>query len=206
MAIKEIHFNTKGHDGFIDFIKAYAILCVLVGHTLPVLDEVGYGLWAGMQVPLFILVQTFHCYKKGKASIRIGKVLSRVMVPFLIFQIFTILLSSFFTGNSIPALFKGAISIGGYGPGSYFPWLYLQVAILLPLFAILLKRLGGAFLLLAFLIICEGFEVLFSIIDFPTWLYRLLAIRYLFLFYLGWIWVKDGIKFNGLTISLRYLA
>lgn len=48
------------HDEFIDFIKAYAILCVLFGHTFGMaLDYVAYGVWAGMQVPLFILIQTF---------------------------------------------------------------------------------------------------------------------------------------------------
>ena len=37
-------------------------------------------------------------------------------------------------------------------------------------------------------------------------LYRLLAIRYIFLFYLGWLWVKEGIKVNWLTIFLSVVS
>jgi len=67
-----ITFNTKGYDGFIDFIKAYAIICVLIGHTLiPYLHDIGYCIWAGMQVPLFILVQSFHGYKKERYRLRV---------------------------------------------------------------------------------------------------------------------------------------
>lgn len=73
-----ISFNTKGYDVFIDFIKAYAIMCVLFGHTFLWLDKVGYGVWAGMQVPLFILVQAFHWYKKDKPVINFVKILKRV--------------------------------------------------------------------------------------------------------------------------------
>ena len=36
----------------------------------------------------------------------------------------------------------------------------------------------------------------------PDSIYRLLAIRYFFLIYLGWIWVKDGIVINNKTILL----
>ena len=56
------------------------------------------------------------------------------------------------------------------------------------------------------LAICEGFEILSSIIGLPDWLYRLLAIRYFFLIYLGWLWVKEGIVINVKTISLSLLS
>jgi fucose 4-O-acetylase-like acetyltransferase len=82
-----ITFNKKGYDSFIDFIKAYAIICVLIGHTLPHHDYWGYGLWAGMQVPLFILVQAFHCFKKESYSFSLKKVLWRVIIPFVAIQV-----------------------------------------------------------------------------------------------------------------------
>lgn len=56
------------------------------------------------------------------------------------------------------------------------------------------------------LAICEGLEILSSIIGLPDWLYRLLAIRYFFLIYLGWLWVKEGIVINVKTISLSFLS
>lgn len=60
--------------------------------------------------------------------------------------------------------------------------------------------------LIILLAICEGFEILSSIIGLPDWLYRLLAIRYFFLIYLGWLWVKEGIVINVKTISLSLLS
>ena len=56
------------------------------------------------------------------------------------------------------------------------------------------------------MVICEGFEILLSVIVIPNWIYRLLAVRYIFLIYLGWIWVKEGVKINGLTIVLSLLS
>lgn len=77
---------------------------------------------------------------------------------------------------------------------------------LLPLFNRLLKRVNKTTALIIFLVICEGFEILLSVIVIPNWIYRLLAVRYIFLIYLGWIWVKEGVKINGLTIVLSLLS
>ena len=51
--------------------------------TLPV-ENFGYGLWAGMQVPLFVLIQTFHFYKKEGTRLNIKKIIQRVLLPFVI--------------------------------------------------------------------------------------------------------------------------
>ena len=45
-----------------------------------------------------------------------------------------------------------------------------------------------------------------SCINFPDPIHRLLAIRYLFLIYLAWLWVIDGIVLNKLTILLSVLS
>lgn len=91
--MRAISFNTIGHDGFIDFIKAYAIICVLFGHTFLWLDKVVYYAWAGMQVPLFILVQSFHFYKKENSMFYLRKVYKRVLLPFFVVEIVTILVA-----------------------------------------------------------------------------------------------------------------
>lgn len=85
--MRAISFNTKGYDPFIDFLKAYAILCVTLGYSLLPLSKIGYAAWAGMQVSLFILIQAFHCYKKDGYKVNIGKVFRRVMLPFLVLEI-----------------------------------------------------------------------------------------------------------------------
>lgn len=198
---KVIILNKKGYDPFIDFIKAYAIICVLAGHTFPYRDETGYGLWYGMQVPLFVLVQVFHVFKKENPSFNFKKTMWRVFVPFIILQLGLFLLLLFHS-NSLNFWIDQYIIGGGIGPGSYFPWVYLQLAILLPIVRpCFLKggKIGKAIICIA---ICEGLEILTAMINMPDDIYRLLSIRYFFLIYLGWIWVKDGIVINKATICL----
>ena len=215
-----IKFQTTGHDEFIDFIKSYAILCVILGHTFPLLDKIGYGIWAGMQVPLFILIQTFHYLKKERSfKINISKILGRVVVPFIIAEILTFIVALLVKKENASILIQEFIQRGGYGPGSYYPYIYLQITLLLPFFAILLKHsskvnspmvLSSEFrvqsLLIVFLLLSEGCEILFSLTDFPDTIYRILAIRYIFLIYLGWLWVKDGVIINKTTILLSVLS
>ena len=217
---KEMHikFQTTGHDEFIDFIKSYAILCVILGHTFPLLDKIGYGIWAGMQVPLFILIQTFHYLKKERNfKINISKILRRVAVPFIVAEILTFIVALLVKGESASTLIQEFIQKGGFGPGSYYPYIYLQITLLLPFFAILLKHFNKSgqrsavgvnhlSLLIVFLFLSEGFEILFSLIDFPDTIYRILAIRYIFLLYLGWLWVKEGVIINKTTMLLSVLS
>jgi hypothetical protein len=56
------------------------------------------------------------------------------------------------------------------------------------------------------LLISESLEILSSFIGFPGYLYRLLSIRYFFLIYLGWLWVKEGIVLNVRTIAFSLLS
>ena len=56
------------------------------------------------------------------------------------------------------------------------------------------------------LVVCEGIEILESLLNVPEPLHRLLAVRYLFLIYLAWIWVKKGIVINKSTLCLSVLS
>ena len=199
-------FNKSGYDPFIDFIKAYAIICVLIGHTFPNLDSIGYGLWAGMQVPLFVLVQAFHYLKKDAPVVNIKRIFWRIFLPFVLVEtiIFVIQLYIYhFNATELVHMFlKGA----GTGPGSYYPWIYLQVALLLPLFRNWMQCLSKIQLTLAYLIMCEGLEFGLSVINFPDWIYRLLALRYFFLILFAWKWVEKGIKIDTKAIVLSLLS
>ena len=120
-----VTFNTKGYDGFIDFIKAYAILCVLFGHTFsPILDKVAYGVWAGMQVPLFILVQSFHSYKKDKATVNLAKILTRVVLPFVVFEAVTFCIGHFIGHIVCNAMIYSMLTRGGV-----WPWFLLSLGV-----------------------------------------------------------------------------
>lgn len=85
-----VSFNKNGHDPFIDFLKSYAIICVLVAHTFPFLNEIGYSLWAGMQVPIFILIQAFHVLKKDSPHFNFVSVIRRIFLPFAIITLITV--------------------------------------------------------------------------------------------------------------------
>ena len=82
---KVVELNKTGYDPFFTFMKGYAILCVLLAHAIPNPDATGYALWGGMQVPLFLLIQTFHSFKR-KPKLNLGKILKRAILPFLLIQ------------------------------------------------------------------------------------------------------------------------
>ncbi len=202
-----ILFNRTGYDPFIDFIKAYAIICVLIGHTLPV-TYMGYGLWAGMQVPLFILVQTFHFYKKEGSRLNIKKLFQRIVLPFIVVCLSEFLVICYFNnGYGSKYLVVEFLKSGGaFGSGSYFPIIYVQIAFLLTWSRLVINKLNRTQLIWLFLVLAEGLEVISSLIQLPEWLYRLLAFRYLFLILLGWLWVKDGIKLNRRMVFLSVVS
>ena len=193
------------YDPFLDFIKVYAILAVLLGHTFPFLDETGYNLWYGMQVPLFILVQVFHVMKKTNYKLNVRKMLQRILLPFLIIQMIPLSYVLYHTFNGNNLIFSYIFG-GGYGPGAYFPWLYLQLAIILPIIKPLIEKGSKVRNLTIALILCIALEILTSLSGCPDRAYRLLPIRYFFLIFLGWLWVKEGIVINTKSIILSLLS
>lgn len=132
--------------------------------------------------------------------------MKRVLLPFLLLEIVTFLFALFFTDNTCSELVGLFIKNGGYGPGSYYPWIYLQIALLLPVFSMILKKFSKTSSLIVFLVLCEGLEILCSIVDFPDAVYRLLAIRYIFLLFLGYQWVKGGVVLNAKTIIFSIIS
>lgn len=202
---KIITFNKVGYDPFLDFIKAYAILAVLLGHTFPFLDETGYSLWYGMQVPLFILVQVFHVLKKENYKLNLNQLFKRVFVPFIAVQLVIFTAFIIKDGFSKNLLVNYAIG-GGKGPGSYYPWLYAQLAIILPFVKPIFDKESKFKLAIVSIVVCESLEIISSLIGLPDSIHRLLAVRYLFLIYLGWLWVKEGVVLNAKTLLLSLVS
>ena len=208
----KIEFNKTGYDPFIDFIKAFAILAVLAGHTSLHLRESGYALWYGMQVPLFVLVQTFHVLKKEDYRLDFKKLFLRIFLPFLAVQA-VLICYGLLTSEDTGAFLRYTIRGGGLGMGSYFPWIYLQLALVLAAVAKVRARFGPCAgrgpriaIALGALVVSEGLEILCSVAGISENLYRLLAVRYVFLIYLGWVWVDKGIVLNVKTVLLSLLS
>lgn len=201
----QIKLNKKGYEPFIDFLKAYAIICVLIGHTFPYLDKVVAPFWLEMQVPIFVLIQAFHVLKKPSSELDFKKLFSRVLLPYMIVLIGIVFVYLLFGKLDNNQIIKGLIG-GGYGPGSYYPWVYIQLAIILHLVRPLFNRGNTTNQTILWIVVCEGFEILESCINMPDPIHRLLAVRYLFLIYLSWRWVKQGIIINKRTILLSILS
>ena len=201
----QIELNKTGYEPFLDYLKAFAIICVLIGHTFPFLNLMGYSFWIGMQVPLFVLIQAFHVLKKPSTKLDFKKIFYRILLPYFIILLGIILVYLFFGKMDNQLIIKGLIG-GGYGPGSYYPWIYLQLAVILYLGRSILNKGNLIKQAVLWLVVCEGIEILESLLNVPEPIHRLLAVRYLFLIYLAWIWVKKGIVISKSTLSLSILS
>lgn len=153
------------------------------------------------------MIQVFHVYKRDyNVFPNISKIWHRILFPFLVIQLTFVgyhLLDFFLRGTDLYASMLHLLKCGGDGPGSYYIWIYLQMAVLCPLFYRIV-RLSYAFSVFAFLSILS--EIFCSFIQMPDELYRLLCLRYIFLIYLGYLWCKSGIKFTLNTFLLSMLS
>lgn len=206
----------SGYDPQIDFLKGVSILWVLLTHCIPydVQDKILFCLWGAQAVPLFIIIQVFHSYKKGLENVslsikKLKKLWNRIIRPFLITigVIYVLyLIYGYFTHVSITEQTIKFLKSGGAGPGSYYFGIYLQFVLILPIMAIVMKRFklwGNLILLIA---ISEILEVLCCLIHFPDWLYRLLFFRYFFLIYIGFYLVKKELKLNIWLLAITTIS
>ena len=202
-----ISFIKEGYDPFITFLKAYAIICVVLAHAIPAAfrDVILFELWGDMQVPLFILIQVFHSYKRAP-SFSFKRIWGRILKPFLIVQLVIFLIYLFSGASTISDIFFQTAIQGGKGPGSYYIWVYVQIALLLVLMWPIITRYSVKQLLVPFILLCISIDFLCSIIHMPEWLYRLMALRYIFLIYLGVIWVKEGVNVNYFTVAISVIS
>ena len=207
----KIEFSKIGRDLSLDFVKGLCILLVLLHHTTSEefhQDSLFY-VWGYPAVPLFLLIQVFHFCKYGydRKGVSLMKIWKRAVLPFLIAEVL-IFVCFLILNPSIPwkAKFVDTLYWGGKGPGSYYPWIYIQFALLLPLLRPLFHRLGQRQLAILFLLLSIGSEVACSVFQMPEWMYRLLFLRYIFLFYLGYEMVEKGIVLNVVTVSLSLVS
>ena len=86
--MERIEFNKTGYVTQIDYIKGLSILFVIWTHCF---SRDGLGLilfpyWGDTAVPIFLVIQVFHYYKKG-VNLRMPsavKLWKRILRPFII--------------------------------------------------------------------------------------------------------------------------
>lgn len=203
----------------IDALKGLAILAVLLLHSLdPAILGVIYGkIHIGQAVPIFVMITFYLSFlsmeRRGEDIMsyyslsRIKKMVQRIILPFFVVLLVQCILLLVFSRLELRTILKS----GGYGPGSYYPWIYLQVWLLVPVIYYLLKKcpVGGAVIVY---VVCVALNVLCSYYC-PDALWRLLVIRYLSLAVIAWIWmnfsefhrVGKGVVFLLGALSLAYL-
>lgn len=208
---KTVKISKFEYDPFIDFMKGICILFVIINHCIgeSIHKSIYYCLWGDMAVPLFLIIQTFHAYKKGLSTkIKLGKIWSRMLKDFFILQAFLIVITIVRNEHSVKEVLFNTLQQGGLGSGSYYVWIYVQFAILLPLCAYFIDKFKKPLtLFILFAAICEIFEILFSIYGIESHLYRLLAIRYIFLIPIGYmIAVKGEVTISATSIVLSLVS
>ena len=207
---KYLIFSKTGYEPFFDFLKGICIILVILNHSLSgdIKENTLFVLWGYPAVPIFLLIQVFHTYKNGykNQKFRFYKSWKRVILPFAIAETITIgsllLLHKEHASNIINTFYY----CGGYGPGSYYPWIYLQFAIILPLLAPVISKLNENWIIPFFLFLAIGTEFFSSLVHLPQWLWRLLLLKYLFIIFLGYIIVERGIRLNLITIFLSLIS
>lgn len=207
----KMEFSKIGHDLSLDFVKGVCILLVVINHCIDnsFSQKVLFWIWGYPAVPLFLLIQVYQLYKKEYCGINLqfGKIWKRAFFPFLLVQV--LLFTYVVITQPTRTLHSVAMIVyywGGRGPGSYYPWIYIQFAILLPLLRPLFQRLDEKALLVLFLGLSIGSELLCHYTHMPDWVYRLLFLRYIFLIYLGYQMVVRGIVLNLFTVSLSIIS
>lgn len=200
-----ITFKANGYDPFVDYLKGVCILWVVLTHAFnsEIHDYSLFCLWGDLAVPIFLLIQCIHIYKKDSMPplIKWRKIWNRILKPFIYIEliIFVVgLLAYYVSRKPIIDFIYNFLCQGGIGRGSYYPKMYIEFALLIPLFYPILRlnsKVGGGILLTLSIII----ELAFSYFDYYI-LWQWICFRYLFILYFGYIIAKSGILMNRRVI------
>ena len=198
----------KQRDLLIDLLKIFAIIMVITSHTLNsdlIFDDIA--------VPLFLVITGFNFFffwQNKRINYRFYydkvKFLSNILkflIPYLFLVLFQVILRSFTNTIKWSDIYQ-FLFLGGFGDGSYYTPLVIQILIVFPLIYNLIKRfnLKGLFIILLFYLF---YEVLINLILNPDnyvvkQLYRYLIFRQVFYIASGcFIFLNKNKVFNYLS-------
>ena len=202
----EIEFNRTGYDPEIDYIKGLCILFVVWTHCFvrEELSMILFPFWGDTAVPIFLIIQTFHCYKKESVSHlpSLSKLWKRILMPYLILLAVTFLLDYFIYYNETDGAFDLQLYWDKRGPGSYYIFIYIQFAFILPIIEPLFRKIPLKVLLILFILASQVVEYVCSVTDCPDNIYRITFFRYIFLIFLGYVLAKKGLTINKQTVPV----
>lgn len=202
--MERIEFKKEGYDPQIDYIKGLCILFVVWTHCMNrgELSTILFPYWGDTAVPIFIIIQVFHYYKKG-VNVRmpsIPKLWKRILQPYIMMVAIMFIAQFFMYYDMIDGTFSPTLYWEKRGPGSYYIFIYLEMAFVIPLFAPLFRKLSTKWLLVLFLILSQLVEIVCSLTHCPDNIYRIVFPRYIFLIFIGYLLATKGLELKKPTI------
>ena len=202
-----LSLSKTDYDPFIDYLKGICIVFVILTHCISRQLETYslFCLWGAMAVPIFLLIQVFHAYKKKPLchNLRLVKLWHRIVLPFLLTQFACVILLLLMTRGDLAVFFE----TGNLGPGSYYPYIFLQFYLLSYLFAPIYKYINNLYVLcIIFVLLSQFFEWVSIFLNVKPEVYRLLFFRYFFIIFLGYLLSIDKIVLNRYTFFLGILS
>lgn len=197
---------------FLDALKGYAILFVLINHGTPLYLKQWalFDLWGGMAVPLFLVIQVFNYLKMGGGNLRQIKwkrILRKLVCPFVVAEALIVIIKSFADQIPLTVCAAACITKGGFGPGEYYIWQYFQFLFLCPIVWLLLyRKFSKKVSCLIAILVSIGFELLASILSIPEHTYKFLFFRYFFLTYIGFLWAMNDVVLNRMSLFLSCIS
>jgi len=203
--MERISFKKEGYDPQIDYIKGLCILFVIWTHCMNrgELSSILFPYWGDTAVPIFIIIQVFHYYKKG-VGVRLPslpKLWKRILRPYIVMVALMFIAQFIMYYNVTNGTFSPSLYWEKRGPGSYYIFIYLEMAFVIPLFAPLFRKLSTKWLLIIFLILSQLVETACCLTHCPDSIYRVIFPRYLFLIFIGYLLAVKGLELNILTIT-----
>lgn len=174
----------------IDYLKAISIMLIILTHSMSaeVNDMLLGPFWIDMAVPIFIIISgiTFSLSADRKNIDKLSKwfswnfikkKLTRILIPYGIILTMEIVTYMVIDPKSLQELTYKIIT-GGWGPGSYYIPILMQLLVVFPILYLSFKKHPKTTMILTFGLHL-GFDIVSNTLPIAGWIYRLLIFRYL---------------------------
>lgn len=128
------------------------------------------------------------------------KLWKRILRPYIVMVALMFIAQFFMYYDITDGTFSPSLYWEKRGPGSYYIFIYLEMAFVIPLFAPLFRRLSTKWFLVIFIFLSQLVETICSLTHCPDNIYRIIFPRYLFLIFIGYLLAVKGLRLNKLTI------
>lgn len=177
---------------WVDDVKGISMILVVLWHCGYLCGKENLQ-WFQHAVPLFLFCSAYILRNKVRglywSDLQFTKLLKRIVWPFILVEILVVLIlfvKTFVSDYALPNTFYEFLRMGGYGPGSYFPIVYVQCWLIIPFLVALRERTSFNQGFAIFILVCALLEMVFYLVSAnKPWLWRLLAVKYLMILYVG---------------------